>query len=95
MSPESFRNKPATPLRVVIAEDDTASRKLPHHFLEQRGYNVCAAADGLRALEILRSEDVPPSPFWTNNRGLPCAISPEQRPNYLNTRWATLFSRLK
>jgi len=59
MSPESFRNKPSTPLRVVIAEDDAASRKLLHHFLEQWGYNVCAAADGLSALELLRSEDVP------------------------------------
>lgn len=59
MSPESFRDKPARPLRVVIAEDDTASRKLLHRFLEQWGYNVCAASDGLQALEILRSEDVP------------------------------------
>jgi diguanylate cyclase (GGDEF)-like protein/PAS domain S-box-containing protein len=56
---ESFRNKPSTPLRVVIAEDDAASRKLLHHFLEQWGYNVCAASDGLQALELLRSADVP------------------------------------
>src|SRR6266481_356271 len=59
MSPESFRDKSARPLRVVIAEDDTASRKLLHRFLDQWGYNVCAASDGLQALEILRSEDVP------------------------------------
>jgi diguanylate cyclase (GGDEF)-like protein/PAS domain S-box-containing protein len=59
MSPKSFRDKSARPLRVVIAEDDTASRKLLHRLLEKWGYNVYAAPDGLRALEILRSEDVP------------------------------------
>ena len=59
MSPEDFRDKSARPLRVVIAEDDTASRKLLSHFLKQWGYSVCAASDGIQALEILRSEDVP------------------------------------
>ena len=47
------------PTRVVIAEDDTASRELLHHLLEKWGFNVCVASDGLAAWEILQAEDVP------------------------------------
>ena len=39
---------------VLIADDDGISRKLLRRLLEQDGYAVLAAADGVEALELLR-----------------------------------------
>ena len=46
-------------LRIVVAEDDSTSRKLLHHLLAKWGFDVRVAKNGLEAWEILRSEDVP------------------------------------
>jgi len=47
-------------MRVLIAEDDTASRILLEAFLVRWGYEVVAARDGSAAWEILQSDNAPP-----------------------------------
>jgi signal transduction histidine kinase len=42
-------------MKILIAEDDAASRGLLAAFLLKRGYDVTAAADGLKAWETLRA----------------------------------------
>jgi CheY-like chemotaxis protein len=44
------------PARILVAEDDPASRELVQVFLESLGYRVGTAADGNRALELGCSE---------------------------------------
>lgn len=43
---------------ILIAEDDTNTRKLMSAVLRQNGYNVIPAADGEEALELLEEEHV-------------------------------------
>jgi len=43
---------------VLIADDDAISRKLLRRLLEQDGYAVCAAADGMEALELFAEESI-------------------------------------
>ena len=43
---------------VLIADDDGISRKLLRRLLEQDGYAVRAAADGVEALELFAEEDI-------------------------------------
>ena len=45
--------------RILIAEDDPASRRMLEAFLQKSGYQVVTAVDGLDALRILESEDSP------------------------------------
>jgi diguanylate cyclase (GGDEF)-like protein/PAS domain S-box-containing protein len=59
MQPETKWMIPHHSLRIVVAEDDTSSRKLLHHLLAKWGFDVRVAKNGLEAWEILRSEDVP------------------------------------
>lgn len=47
------------PLRVVVAEDDAASRHLLQHFLRQWGFECEVASDGNQAWELVQSKDVP------------------------------------
>ena len=46
-------------MRILIADDDTTSRKMLERVLEQWGYAVSAVADGEEALEALRRDDGP------------------------------------
>lgn len=47
-------------MRVLIAEDETVSRRLLHAFLTKWGYDdVVMTADGAEALEVLRQPDAP------------------------------------
>ncbi len=50
----------AIPLRVLIAEDDDASRELLRRSLQSKGYNVVTAENGEKAWEILQDEGDPP-----------------------------------
>ena len=43
---------------VLIADDDGVSRKLLRRLLEQEGYAVRAAADGVEALELFAAEPI-------------------------------------
>ena len=45
-------------LTVLIADDDGVSRKLLRRLLEQDGYAVCAAANGVEALELFAEEAI-------------------------------------
>jgi diguanylate cyclase (GGDEF)-like protein len=47
-------------MRVLLAEDDSTSRKLLAHILQSWGYEVTQAEDGRRAWEALASPDSPP-----------------------------------
>ncbi len=47
------------PLRVVVAEDDAASRLLLQRFLAQWGFECEVATDGNEAWQLLQSKDVP------------------------------------
>lgn len=46
-------------MRVLIAEDDLASRRILKKMLEQWDYEVTAVADGEAAMEVFRSPDPP------------------------------------
>jgi phosphoserine phosphatase RsbU/P len=46
-------------VRILIAEDDTVSRRLLEATLTKWGYEVIATANGLDALEVLRQPDAP------------------------------------
>ena len=46
-------------MRILIAEDDTISRKLLERTLERSGYEVISVADGAKALEELVNSDPP------------------------------------
>ena len=59
MEPETKSTIPNNSLRIVVAEDDTSSRKLLQHLLTKWGFDVRVAKNGLEAWEILQSEDVP------------------------------------
>jgi diguanylate cyclase (GGDEF)-like protein/PAS domain S-box-containing protein len=59
MQPETKSMIPHHALRIVLAEDDTSSRKLLQHLLTQWGFDVRVAKNGLEAWQILQSEDVP------------------------------------
>jgi CheY-like chemotaxis protein len=50
---------PPPPRRVLIVEDDPAIRSSLTEALEEEGFDVAAAANGLQALERLRSEPLP------------------------------------
>lgn len=52
-------------MRVLIAEDDFASRILLDAVLVKWGYEAVPADDGEAAWQILRAEAAPPSPSWT------------------------------
>jgi two-component system sensor histidine kinase/response regulator len=52
----SSRAGQATPLRVLLAEDNAVNQKLMLHILEKRGYSVTIAGDGVRALEAWKRE---------------------------------------
>lgn len=45
--------------KIVIADDDTVSRRILKSFLMRRNYEVIEAADGTSALQILNAEDSP------------------------------------
>ena len=49
----SGRNDPAAPVRVLVAEDDGALRRLMEMLLTHEGYEVRAVGDGTEALEVL------------------------------------------
>ena len=42
-------------MRILVVDDDEISRDLIEHALQKAGYEVETAADGLAALEIIRS----------------------------------------
>ncbi|MCP4675906.1 MAG: response regulator transcription factor [Deltaproteobacteria bacterium] len=48
------------PLRILIAEDDDASRGLLKRSLASKGYSVIAAENGEKAWEIIQDERDPP-----------------------------------
>lgn len=48
-----------TVVRVLVADDDRAIRETLRAVLEEEGYAVVEAADGGRALEILRAQAAP------------------------------------
>lgn len=45
-------------MNILIAEDEKDIRNLIKLNLEQEGYTVFASNDGLKALEIIRSQDI-------------------------------------
>ena len=47
-------------MKILIAEDDSTSRKILEGILGKWGYGVVATADGLEAWEALQGEDPPP-----------------------------------
>jgi sigma-B regulation protein RsbU (phosphoserine phosphatase) len=46
-------------VRVLIAEDDTVSRRLLEATLQKWGYDVITTTDGLQALDVLSQPDAP------------------------------------
>lgn len=46
-------------MRILIAEDDAASRKLLSAVLERYGYEVIATSNGLEAVEVMRQPNAP------------------------------------
>jgi len=46
-------------MRILIAEDDSTSRRILETVLARWGYEVTAVADGLRAWQSLHAEDAP------------------------------------
>jgi len=46
-------------LRVIAADDDPASRELVNYLLENWGFDVCPASNGVEAWELLQAQDVP------------------------------------
>ena len=46
-------------MKVLIAEDDTVSRRLLQATLERADYDVIATEDGVKAWEVLRQPDAP------------------------------------
>ncbi len=48
--------RPATGLRVLVADDDPQLRRLIGRLLERRGYAVASAADGEEALRRFRED---------------------------------------
>jgi len=46
-------------LKILIAEDDPSFRRLLEEILEKWGYEVLSAADGEKALHLLRGRDAP------------------------------------
>lgn len=46
-------------MRVLIAEDDTVSRRLLEATLQKWGYEVITTTDGLQALDVLSQPDAP------------------------------------
>jgi diguanylate cyclase (GGDEF)-like protein/PAS domain S-box-containing protein len=46
-------------LRVIVADDDPASRRLVQHQLQKRGLDVYVAANGTEAWDLLQSGDAP------------------------------------
>lgn len=46
-------------MKILVAEDDTVSRKMLEKTLQQAGYKVIAVEDGEQALKELRKEDAP------------------------------------
>ncbi len=49
----------AQQLRMIVAEDDAASRHLLHYFLKKWGFSVHLASDGMEAWNLVQSADVP------------------------------------
>ena len=47
-------------MRILVADDDEDIRFVLSLLLDEAGYEVETAADGIEALELLRSKDVPP-----------------------------------
>ncbi len=48
----------ASPMRVLLAEDNAINRELAVHVLEGRGHTVVTAENGARAVELLKTERV-------------------------------------
>lgn len=46
-------------MKILIADDDSVSRRLLEAFLKKRGYDVIATSDGCEALEVLQSPESP------------------------------------
>ena len=46
-------------MRVLIADDDTVTRRLLESTLQSWGYEVCSASNGEEALQILSAENHP------------------------------------
>lgn len=51
--------KSSHPMRVLLVEDDNDLRKYIHEYLEHEGYEVAEAANGLEALEFLKTHSLP------------------------------------
>ena len=49
-------NKPQTPLRILVAEDNSVNQRLAVRLLERRGHQAVIAADGQEALTKLETE---------------------------------------
>jgi signal transduction histidine kinase len=74
-------------VKILIAEDDGASRAILAQFLTRLGHDVVATADGQQALDVFRREDVPVliSDWMMPNLdglGLCRQIRAEERANY-------------
>ena len=44
--------------KILIADDEAEIRDLLHLYLEKDGYEVCEAADGIQAMELLQKEKI-------------------------------------
>lgn len=55
---EPAAGPPRTMARLLVVDDSLTTRTLERSILEAAGYNVCVAADGREALQVLRDEPV-------------------------------------
>ncbi|HJY88449.1 MAG TPA: ATP-binding protein [Candidatus Acidoferrales bacterium] len=51
--PDAVLERPARPLRILLAEDNPVNQQLAVHLLERRGHSVVAAETGRKALAML------------------------------------------
>jgi len=56
--PSKASQPPASPLRILIVDDDASQRSLLESFLTSQGFEVVPVASGEEALEVLRHEEI-------------------------------------
>lgn len=84
------------PLRVLVVDDDTLTRRLMKRMLTRLGCAVSTAENGAIALELIMGEGITPASEETNapNTTTPSSETnepPENRPRYDGPRYEVIF----